>query len=253
MIALVLGGSPSVWTDLKRAEELIEGLPRVVVGSNFAGRDYPGHLDGWATLHPEQFEPWREGRAKAGRNTDYRAIVHAPKPPISGAEVLPERWAATSGFFAAQAGLELFGADGAILCGVPMEAEAGHYAERGDWPDPAQYIAGVRRAKAEDAPIRSMSGWTAELFGEPDGAWLAGLGFEIDPTRRVQPMEADMWVRFTKAFDYTPSRQPRVQIAYPAGYEGSVTRECGEAAIEVGRAVEVQAPKRAAKSVKADG
>lgn len=53
-----------------------------------------------------------------------------------------------------------------------------------------------------------------------------------------------MWVRFLKAYDYTPSRERRVTTAYPAGYEGSVKRECGEAAIQDGAAEEIEAPAR---------
>lgn len=49
-----------------------------------------------------------------------------------------------------------------------------------------------------------------------------------------------MRVRFTKDFDYTPSQERRVTIAYKAGHELTVKREAGEAAIAAGRAVEVE-------------
>lgn len=45
-----------------------------------------------------------------------------------------------------------------------------------------------------------------------------------------------MKVRFTSAYDYTPSRKHQVTIAYPAGWRGTVKRECGDAAIAAGKA-----------------
>lgn len=58
-----------------------------------------------------------------------------------------------------------------------------------------------------------------------------------------------MRVRFTEPYDYTPSEEPRVLMAYsPSGGankdgEYTVRQECGEAAVALGRAVEL-APKR---------
>jgi hypothetical protein len=48
-----------------------------------------------------------------------------------------------------------------------------------------------------------------------------------------------MRVRFLRAYDYTPSAQRRVTIGYAAGFEGTVKRECGEAAVAAGAAEEV--------------
>ncbi|RYE57626.1 MAG: hypothetical protein EOP20_07140 [Hyphomicrobiales bacterium] len=56
--------------------------------------------------------------------------------------------------------------------------------------------------------------------------------------------EDDMHVRFTANFDYTPSEDRRSTIAYKKGFEGSVRRECGEAAIAEKKAEEIVAPAR---------
>lgn len=54
-----------------------------------------------------------------------------------------------------------------------------------------------------------------------------------------------MRVRFTEPYDYTPSEEPRVLIAFsPKGgpeKDGvyTVRRECGEAAVKASKAVEV--------------
>lgn len=44
-------------------------------------------------------------------------------------------------------------------------------------------------------------------------------------------------VRFTKDFDYKP--KPNTTIAYLAGSEETVRRECADQAIALGRAVEI--------------
>lgn len=54
-----------------------------------------------------------------------------------------------------------------------------------------------------------------------------------------------MRVRFTEPYDYTPSEEPRVLIAFSpnggAEKDGAYTvrRECGEAAVKAGKAVEI--------------
>lgn len=56
-----------------------------------------------------------------------------------------------------------------------------------------------------------------------------------------------MRVRFTEPYDYVPAEEPRVLIAYQAdggaNKDGvyTVKRECGEAAVKAGKALEVAA------------
>jgi len=44
-------------------------------------------------------------------------------------------------------------------------------------------------------------------------------------------------VKFTKNFDYKPT--PQVTIAYGAGWEGTVKRECADQAVAAGKAERV--------------
>lgn len=66
-----------------------------------------------------------------------------------------------------------------------------------------------------------------------------------------------MRVRFTEPFDYVPAEEPRVLVAYsPSGGaakdgEYTVRRECGEAAVAQGKAVEVKAPSRRSSNAEA--
>lgn len=47
-----------------------------------------------------------------------------------------------------------------------------------------------------------------------------------------------MRVRFTHSFDYKPT--PQTTVAYLAGMEATVKRECGEQAIAAGKAREIE-------------
>jgi hypothetical protein len=247
-VALCLGGAGGVWADLRAAEALIGDRDRIIVACNFAGIAYPGVLDGWATVHPEHFEGWRYERAARGGNVDYRAIVHAADPGCPDVEVLPARWDGSSGLFMAQAALELMGASGAILCGVPMDGTGGHIHWPGSWKASARYQAAFGQAQADGAAIRSMSGFSRQVLGAPDAAWLSAIGVGPRQPDRVGiyiNMEvARMRVRFTRDFDYSPSAAPGAIIAYRAGTEQTVKREAGLAAIAKGRAVKVAAPGR---------
>ena len=51
-----------------------------------------------------------------------------------------------------------------------------------------------------------------------------------------------MWVRFTADFDWKP--KPQVTIAYLAGQERNVTRDCAAKAIKAGKAEKVSDGKK---------
>lgn len=120
-------------------------------------------------MHHELFNAWRESRAEAGLNQDFRSFVHAPRHGVVS-EVVSHRWYGSSGLYMAQVAFDALGATEAVLCGVPMLSEAGHIAKPGPWTDVERYRGGFLEAKADGANIHSMSGWTAELFGLPKGA-----------------------------------------------------------------------------------
>lgn len=61
-----------------------------------------------------------------------------------------------------------------------------------------------------------------------------------------------MRVRFLRPYDYHPSIVTRgvPTIAYRAGWQGTVKRECGEAAIKAGAAEEIVEPAPDAEATK---
>lgn len=61
-----------------------------------------------------------------------------------------------------------------------------------------------------------------------------------------------MRVRFLRDYDYTPSAERRVTIAYRAGSEHTVKREAGEAAVSAGAAREVRKARSRPTAAQAD-
>lgn len=85
-----------------------------------------------------------------------------------------EEWGGSSGLYAVQIAINVFRLDRIVLCGVPIEAGAGHIRGVEHWDDAPLYRQGWRRARPYIANrVRSMSGWTRELLGYPDRDWLS--------------------------------------------------------------------------------
>jgi hypothetical protein len=57
-----------------------------------------------------------------------------------------------------------------------------------------------------------------------------------------------MWVRFQRAFDWTPPEKRLVTMSYPAGHIANVPRDCAEKAIAAGAAVRTVAPPKEQRS-----
>lgn len=240
-VALVLGGARCVWSDLERARALTAGLDCIIVAVNDAGCEFKGDIDGWASFHPEKLPDWQGKRALRGLNTDYRTFVHKANGWVK-AEIAPLEWSGSSGLYAAQVAVRNMGAVGVILCGVPMEAGGGHIARSGDWPLAEKYRPAFEAAKEAGLPVRSMSGWSAGLFGEPDQEWLDDL--KVGPPIQRRIPEVSVQIKFIRDRNFTPPEERRITVAYKAGQEYPVKRAWAEAMIADGDAKEVRAPRR---------
>lgn len=174
MIALILGGARSVWDEARSALAMIGDQPSMVVATNQAGARFPGNLDAWASLHPDFFANGLPRRLSAGLN---KPMLYAPAkhPDTPGIKAVAPRWDGSSALYAAQIAMKQLKARKIILCGAPLDSEAGHIAIPGAWGDPERYRAGVVAALPEIGDkIRSMGGWTAETLGQPTRDWLNG-------------------------------------------------------------------------------
>ncbi len=183
-VALVVGGASHTWEEFHTCVEQLEekNTPWVMIATNVAGVDYPGHIDHWATYHQEKMDRWVEQRrqAKFKPALFYWTIHRHLQSPISQ---MPfhhvEPWGGSSGMIGAQVGMKC--CDKVILCGVPMEVQKhyhNHYVNAGNkktaWTEAAAHRhAWVTHQDRLRGKVRSMGGWTADLLGRPDNAWIA--------------------------------------------------------------------------------
>ena len=173
MIAVILGGARSVWDETRAALTLIGDRPHMIVATNYAGTRHPGDLDAWVSLHPDFFANALPRRLNAGMNKPllYAPAKHTDTP---GIKAVASRWDGSSALYAAQIAMKQLKADRVILCGCPLDSEAGHIAVPGAWGDPECYRAGFVAALPEiEHKVRSMSGWTADILGSPHPDWIA--------------------------------------------------------------------------------
>jgi len=178
--ALVLGGAATVWEDVDAALEL--GEFDGAVACNDAGVTWPGVLDAWVSLHSHQFPAWlvqRRARGLSDHKATWGHLGDDGKP--KGFSDRSTRYlfdgqtrSGSSGLFALKVALIDLGFDRAVLCGVPMTPEAGHFFDPKRWDGAAEHRAGWQQALPIIANrARSMSGWTATLLGTPTEDWLS--------------------------------------------------------------------------------
>lgn len=163
MKALVVGGAACVWDDLAAAQAL--GEYDVVAAVNDVGAKLD-RLDFWCSLHPDKFPRWMKARGSSD-NIELWAHTKAGKLPLH----VIDDWGGSSGLFAVRVLLEK-GFTRIVLCGVPMEPTA-HFFDTRAWVDCVSYRAAwQRRQPFLSRYVRSMSGWTRDLLGEPSSDWL---------------------------------------------------------------------------------
>jgi len=187
---IILGGAACVWDDLARAERLCD--VDCVIAINDAGASHNGHLDHWVSLHPEKFQVWMDRRNRRrlpppGTVWFHRGVGEREVRRFGGEFQSTEDWGGSSGLFAVKVALEQ-GASHVILCGVPMDPEQGHYFDEKPWKDGRRYHAAWEKRREEMADrVRSMSGWTARLLGEPDEVWLSSTVAAVPRHNKERP------------------------------------------------------------------
>lgn len=178
-IVVCVGGAKCGPGDLAAARELLGSRPYALAACNDAGIDLPGPLRLWATLHPEKMGDWARRRTEAGHSLDGTWLVGSEGGRKSHVHALIARGASgSSGLFVAKVARVDLGFSRVILCGIPMDAQPNRYRRlENGWRDFDRYRKGWHEAAADPGfamHVRSMSGWTAELLGCPDAAWLDG-------------------------------------------------------------------------------
>jgi hypothetical protein len=176
-IAFVIGGASCVWHDWNRARFLC--VPDVSVLINDMGVDYPGAVDLWVSYHQNLLAEWIKKRKKLGLPDATKHFVGPGRcrKGVPGAKVIKVH-GGSSGLLATYAALKEH-ATHVILTGVPLDTQQGHvlgkYKGEG-WPDGKNYQGHWKRDfKALRGKVRSMSGFTRDLLGEPTLDWLGAF------------------------------------------------------------------------------
>lgn len=179
MIGVVLGGAAEVWEEFAVARELLieEGVPYKVIAANRSGVDWPSFVDHWATYHQELMEHWVAKRRALGYPDvgDFWSNHRSLKYPVTAIPFnYVEPKGGSSGMIATQVAVQLYGK--AILCGVPMDTRPHYYSTKnGDWQEAkAHQHAWKRDRSLLENQVRSMSGFTKELFGAPTKEFING-------------------------------------------------------------------------------
>jgi hypothetical protein len=163
---ICLGGHENVWTELDQALALCPDAD--IAACNEAGRDYPGRLSLWCSLHPEKLGEWQ--RRRKGPPPEL-VISHQRKPQTRIDTLVKERWPGSSGLYTVQNALSM-GYCAIICAGMPYSVSQ-HYHKQEPWQHANGYHRGWKRALPHIRDkVKSMSGWTAELLGKPDAQWL---------------------------------------------------------------------------------
>ena len=180
--ALICGSSPSLLEDFKLAHQCMPEAVVVAVNESASVVD----ADFLITQHPEKAERFRQ----LSKNPE--VVVHTGKPRERASQRgIDVYWPdgvtlATSGGSAIKIALEM-GFERIVLCGMPMNGGDGYFAQsaleqdepRFGFEDPeSEYIDGYRKALVrfvEENPearrkVRSLGGFTRELFGAPGWA-----------------------------------------------------------------------------------
>lgn len=178
--AAICGNAHTVFEELG-AVRAHYGLDLEVFGVNDVGM-YLDRMDHWCSLHSANLEAWKAVRwlhRRSGENVRIHSVHPAPGVEVVWDKLTPVF--ALSGYFAMQLAW-VMGARPIILCGCPG-SQVRRFFDAAPRPDfgygagPAgsdvgiqeQLRAEMRRLPDFRAAVRSLSGWTADFFGRPEG------------------------------------------------------------------------------------
>lgn len=173
---LILGSANCVWDDLDAALELsdFEG----VVACKDAGIHYKGQLDAWVSLHPERFVKDIATRAAlrypaADRTYGYKPSENGTWSHATNYKFDGQKRSGSSGLFACKVALIDLGFERLVLCGIPLDKEAGRIDGKDRWNGASSFKQGFLEAMPHiKGTVRSMSGWTKTQLGAPTSDWL---------------------------------------------------------------------------------
>jgi hypothetical protein len=182
-VALVIGRAAGTWEEVAAATRLVgqhHGPFDEVVAVNDSGFIYP-RVDHWVSFHGDKFEEWTRKRRERGYEpaklwtSTYgrKESAYEKKLGRFGVQRIHYTGGGSSGLVAVLVALVHLQCSHIICCGVPLDAERGHYNEEGPWKEAIKHRGAWRDQMHNLSPyVRSMSGWTAYVLGMPNEAWL---------------------------------------------------------------------------------
>lgn len=172
-LAYVLGGAACVWQDLKRLRAM-RYEPDIYTLINDLGVIWPHRIDIWVSHHAEKLTDWVAERRKGA----LPPAMQLWTGPVKHRRALPniqqhQQRGGSSGLLATVITMEQV--DRLVLVGIPMTETPhwhNHHHKR-PWGECNHYRQAWPHIKEKyGTQIRSMSGWTAEMFGVPDKEFL---------------------------------------------------------------------------------
>lgn len=184
-VAIVLGGADCVWDEYIKAKELCltaQVQYRVYVTNDMIA-EYP-HAAIACTLHAEVLPVWLRIRQERHRPPHKQVWCHIRGRPGSGITDSTRDWGGSVGLFATKVALQQSNRK-VLLCGIPMQPEAGHFKRKRAWDAAGIFAKRFAQKIPEIKPhVRSFSGWTAAQLGIPS---IEFLKENIDAYRAQSP------------------------------------------------------------------
>lgn len=172
--ALVLGGAKCVFEDAEKAIQLL-GEPDVVVAVKDIWIEWP-KVDHVATYHIERIPRELERRRSLGYE-DPKCIwtyAHIRQLKMPLPQKCIKMTGGSSGLLGAYVAIRV--ADKGVLAGIPLDPTMSHFHNRKQgkpWKEGEHYMKQWRQCLPDlKDRIKSMSGYTKELLGEPTVEWL---------------------------------------------------------------------------------
>ncbi len=162
----IIGGGSDVLADYAAARKLSHQHDVLAVNDMIA--EFPFRIKHAASVHPNRLPGWLNQRGYRKYNTPTSVWSNIRGNGVSN--IVSDDWRGSSGLYAVRVALEM-GYSKIILCGVPMQAEAGHYLRKKPWLQCEWFVDRWPRYCPRDN-VRSMSGYTRELLGAPSREWL---------------------------------------------------------------------------------
>ncbi len=170
-IAIIAGSAECLWKDVERFKEILEpGTVVDVACINHTALHWPRAFQYWITWHTDLFTDLKD------------QMKHTPITigPDDTADV--DMLVSFTGFMATDSSLYAvkvlldLGFDRVVLCGVPIDNSRKFYDKPEDelpqWDSSNIQHAWLQESKSFNGKVRSMSGNTRGMFGEPTKEWL---------------------------------------------------------------------------------